>query len=305
MSAAPESAPKTTSLHCIVCDARSPAASVKTARIRSNVRKFSGETFGLWQCPSCRSVHAADEVDLDYYYAHYPFHNQKLNVFARLSYMGKLHALQKLGVKREHRVLDYGSGGGVFVDVLKEEGFSHARGYDPYATDEESRKSPGNGWDVILSQDVIEHVADPIEHLRTLQQHAVPGALLVIGTPNAAIIDLDDPGESIHMLHQPYHRHILSAETLGKLAASLGMEVVKVHYGFIGNRGFPGLNGPYLRRILRAQGDVLDDMIDGTIPKSLSLFTPAAIWDALTGSLHDPGNDMTVVLRTPLRGQTK
>jgi len=33
------------------------------------------------------------------------------------------------------------------------------------------------------------------------------------------------------------------------------------------------------------------------VPWKWELFTPAAIWDALTGSRRDPGYDMTVALR--------
>ncbi|MDB4985453.1 MAG: Methyltransferase type 12 [Myxococcaceae bacterium] len=297
MPAASQSLPKTPVLHCVVCDADSLPSEVQTAKVRSNIRKFSQETFALWQCKKCGSIHAADEVDLDYYYAHYPFHDQKMNTLTRLAYKGKLRELEKLGLKREHRVLDYGCGGGVFVQLLQQEGYSLARGYDPYAKEGPYREPPGTGYDVVLSQDVIEHVASPREHLETLKSLTVPGALLFIGTPNAEVVDLDTPGEFIHMLHQPYHLHILTAATIGKLAAPLGMEVVKVKYGFYGNRAFPGINGRFLRRILRTQGDVLDDMVAGIMPKSLALYSPAAIWDALTGAWRDPGHDMTVALR--------
>jgi len=280
-----------------VCGATFAPSDVRTARVHSNIRKFSKESFGLWKCERCGSIHAADEVDLDYYYAHYPFHDQKLNALSRLAYLGKVRDLKKLGMQKEHRILDYGSGSGEFVNLLREEGFKETRGYDPYAKEGPFREPPGTGYDVILSQDVIEHVASPIEHLRTLKSLAKPGALIYIGTPNAAVVDMDNAAEYIHMLHQPYHRHIMSAETIGKLAESIGMRVVNVKLAFYGNRGVPGLNGRFLRRILRAQGEVLDDMVAGVMPKSWSLYSPAAIWDALTGSLRDPGYDMTVALR--------
>ncbi|MDB4977266.1 MAG: Methyltransferase type 12 [Myxococcaceae bacterium] len=299
MPAASQALKTPTLLHCVVCGADTPAAEARTARVRSNIRKFSAETFGLWQCDQCGTIHAADEVDLDYYYAHYPFHDQEMNTLTKLAYMGKLHELERLGLKREHRVLDYGCGGGVFVQLLQQQGFAQASGYDPYAKEGPYRQPPSGKYDVILSQDVIEHVASPLEHLETLAKLAQPGALIFIGTPNGARVDMANPDEYIHMLHQPYHRHILSAETIGKLAATLGMEVVKVKLGFYGNRAFPGLNGRFLRRILRSQGEVLDDMVAGIMPSSWSLYTPAAIWDALTGAWRDPGYDMTVALRAP------
>ena len=57
---------------CNVCDRESD--DVEEASIRSNVRKFASEQFALWRCAHCRTIHARDEVDLDHYYRHYPFH---------------------------------------------------------------------------------------------------------------------------------------------------------------------------------------------------------------------------------------
>jgi len=286
-------------LHCIVCGADTPADGAKTARVRSNVRRFAGESFSLWQCAECRSIHAADEVDLPHYYAHYPFHDQQISGATRLAYGSKLRELERIGLSRRHRVLDYGCGGGVFVQYLVEQGYEHARGYDPYVKEGPSSLPPGDGYDVILSQDVIEHVDNPREHLDTLMRLTGPGGLLVLGTPNAAVIDMDDPSEYIHALHQPYHRHILTLDALVALAKSLGLEFVKAKPGFIGNRAIPGLNGRFLRRVLRAQGDTLDDMVAGKTPLHWELFTPAALWDAFTGSFRDPGNDMSVTFRLP------
>lgn len=287
-------------LLCIVCGAETLAERATTARVRSNVRRFADETFSLWQCAACRSIHACDAVDLAHYYAHYPFHDQQISFSARLAYSSKLRELKKLGLSRKQRVLDYGCGGGVFVQFLVEEGYEHASGYDPYVKEGPTSRPPEGRYDVILSQDVIEHVDNPREHLETLMSLAVPGGLLVLGTPNAAVVDMDDAAEFIHVLHQPYHRHILSLDALTTLATSLGLEFVKAKPGFIGNRAIPGLNGRFLRRVLRAQGEVLDDMVAGKPPLHWQLLTPASLWDAFTGSFRDPGSDMSVTFRVPL-----
>ncbi|MET0286051.1 MAG: class I SAM-dependent methyltransferase, partial [Polyangiales bacterium] len=195
-------------------------------------------------------------------------------------------------------VLDYGCGSGLFVQYLQSKGFAAASGYDAYGSAPYD-KLPAEKQDVILAQDVIEHVADPAEFLRTLAQLAQPGALAVLGTPNAAVIDLSEPMQYVHTLHQPYHRHIMSAETIGKLAAAQGMTMVDVDPVFYGNSFFPGLNSLYLGRVLRASDDVLDDVLAGKVPMKWELFTPPAIWDAFTGALRDPGIDLTVALRLP------
>jgi len=282
-----------------VCGTDAPAGQVSTARIRSNVRCFAEETFALWQCASCKSIHAADEVDLEHYYARYPFHGQQTSFAVGLAYNGKLRELESFGLKREHRILDYGCGGGVFVQHLRAHHYTRASGYDAYVKEGPYAEEPSGLYDVVLSQDVIEHVDSPRAHLERLIELTTPGGLIVVGTPNAAVVELAHPERYIHMLHQPYHRHVLSAAALESLAGSLGATVLKVRHGYVGNRAIPGLNGRYLLRTLHAHGDVLDDMVAGKVIWKWELFSPGALWDFFTGYWNDPGFDMTMVLRAP------
>ncbi|HEY6882146.1 MAG TPA: class I SAM-dependent methyltransferase [Polyangiales bacterium] len=286
-------------LRCVVCGTVSDAASVRTAEVPSNVKPFRTERFCVWQCAACGSIHARDEVDLDHYYAQYPFRGQKLDFPTRLAFANKLRKLEKLGLAPGHRVLDYGCGSGLFVQFLRQRGYTHASGYDAYAGEGPFAMLPAERQDVILAQDVIEHVADPGEFLRDLCALAKPGALLVIGTPNAAVVDLAEPRPYVHLLHQPYHRHMVNAEGLAALAARQSLTVVDVDTVFFGNSAFPGLNSRYLSRVLHASDDVLDDVLAGKLPLKWELFTPSALWDAFTGARRDPGFDLTVALRVP------
>lgn len=283
---------------CVVCGVESALTSAPSAQVHSNVKPFAAETFVVWQCVNCRSIHARDEVDLDYYYAQYPFHGQTMNLPMRLAFRNKLKGLVALGLSRQHRVLDYGCGSGLFVQYLVKQGYVHARGYDAYASSGPYAEPPGTGYHFVHSQDVLEHVADPRAFLQTLVDLAEPGALLVIGTPDAGAIDLRAPQPFVHMLHQPYHRHIVSSAALVALAKSMHLTVHEVAHGFPGNSAFPGLNARFLTRMLKANGDTLDDTLAGKVPLKWELFTPGAIWDALTGSRRDPGYDLTVALRT-------
>lgn len=286
-------------LRCVVCGAVSDAANVRMAEVPSNVKPFMTERFRVWQCAACGSIHARDEVDLEHYYAQYPFRGQKLDLPTRLAFANKLRKLEKLGLSRAHHVLDYGCGSGLFVQFLQQRGYTHASGYDAYAGDGPYATLPALPQDVILAQDVIEHVADPGEFLRDLRALAKPGALLVLGTPNAAVVDLAQPRTFVHLLHQPYHRHLVNADALGALAARQNLTVVDVDTVFFGNSAFPGLNSRYLTRMLRASDDVLDDVLAGKVPLKWELFTPSALWDAFTGAMRDPGFDLTVALRVP------
>lgn len=284
-------------LRCAVCGVETPATQVQTGAVHSNVRRFSSESFRLWQCPACRSIHAADEVDLDYYYAHYPFHGQSMNLVTRLLYAGKLRRLEQLGMRPTDRVLDYGSGSGLFVKYLEERGYRSARGYDPYITTGPAAQPLATEYDVLLSQDVLEHVAEPREHLETLRDLTAPGGLIVLGTPNAAAVDFAALSDFVNMLHQPYHRHILSQAALQTLGEQVGLSLQAFIPGFMGSRAIPALNGRFVLRTLRANGDVLDEVLAGAVPLKLSMFSPGAVWDAFTGHWRDPGHDMNVAFR--------
>ena len=83
-----------------------------------------------------------------------------------------------------------------------------------------------------------------------------------------------------------------------KLACSLNLDVMEVKHGFMGNTSVPGLNERFLLRVLRANGDTLDDTLAGHLPMKWELFTPAAMWDAWTGGFRDRA-EMTIALRVP------
>src|SRR5580698_9992983 len=114
---------------CNVCS-EPTAADSETALVRSNVRAFRSETFPVRRCKKCQSIQAAKEVDLAHYYAKYPFHSGKLNWFAIWCYDNMLRRLQRAGLKKSHRILDYGCGSGMFVEYLHRRGYAHAVGYD-------------------------------------------------------------------------------------------------------------------------------------------------------------------------------
>ena len=280
-----------------MCGVQAPVADVKRGSVHSNVRRFASESFAVWQCPGCRSIHADGEVDLDHYYAHYPFHGQTMSLVTRLVYGGKLKQLERLGMKSTDRVLDYGSGSGLFVQFLQERGYRRARGYDPYVKQGPAAEPLQSEYDVLLSQDVLEHVAVPREHLETLRDLTVAGGLIVVGTPNADAVDFDALDQYVNMLHQPYHRHILSQAALQTLGAQVGLSLRAFIPGFMGSRAIPALNGRFVLRTLRANGNVLDEVLAGSVPLRASMFSPAAVWDALTGHWRDPGHDISVAFR--------
>jgi predicted nucleic-acid-binding Zn-ribbon protein len=86
-------------IKCIFCGtstAELPAA--EAAKVRCNVREFGAETFTVWRCAQCGSLHAREPIDYDRYYRDYPIH--RLNYFfARSCYENGWKSLSVPGSK--------------------------------------------------------------------------------------------------------------------------------------------------------------------------------------------------------------
>ncbi|MCD4824297.1 MAG: class I SAM-dependent methyltransferase [Phycisphaerae bacterium] len=243
---------------CCICN-ETQSAPPETAEIRSNVRRFAHETFRLWRCSRCRSIHADGEVDLDAYYKYYPFFAQKLDWALKMGYRGLLWRLKRAGLTREHRILDYGCGSGLLVKFLVQRGYK-ATGYDPYSDDHGDPAALDGEYDFLIAQDVVEHAPEPLAILKTLDSLTSPGGTIVVGTPNAAGIDLTNVEKHVHPLHQPFHRHIFSIDALRRAGEDLGWSMGKVHYTPYTN--MPLLSLPFMHHYMKSYDGTIDVLFD-------------------------------------------
>jgi SAM-dependent methyltransferase len=288
-------------LRCNICF--SSCESPEEVSVRSNVRKFQTELFRVWRCPTCASVHARDEVDLGHYYASYPFHSmgehKELDPLLKATYRKQLQRLRAAGLRPEHSVLDYGCGGGAFVKFLREEGYARVRGFDEYSEHFADRSVLSEQYDVILTQDVLEHVPEPWEFLRELSRLLAPGGTVLIGTPNAEALDLQNLDSCLHALHQPYHRHIMSKQKLLTIGDELGWQLLRYYPNMYTNTRLPFLNHRFLLFYCEA-GDGTVEMLMGP-PRidNWKLYTPASLFWGLFGSFFAPESDVAVVYRKP------
>ena len=133
----------------------------------------------------------------------------------------------------------------------------------------------------------------------TLGALAKPGGLVVIGTPNADAIDLENPEERVHTLHQPYHRHIVSSEALRELGTGLGWELLKYYPTMYSNTRVPFVNTPFVTHYFRCFDDTVDVALEPIKLTSWKLWTPATLWRALAGSYFAPETDVMAVFRVP------
>ena len=240
---------------CICGEKQSASAEPESARVQSNVRHYAREQFALWRCRRCRSIHARDEVDLERYYRHYPFFAQRLDAPLRGGYRRLVRRLKRAGLRRCHRILDYGCGSGLLVRYMREKGYD-TTGYDPYSSDHGDPAALNEQYDWVIAQDVVEHADDPLEILNTLDGLVRPGGIVVIGTPNAAGIDLGRAEEYTRPLHQPYHRHIFSVEALSQAAERLSWSLRKYYSTPYTN--MPILSLPFMQYYMQCFDNTID-----------------------------------------------
>lgn len=169
------------------------------------------------------------------YYARRWAGDGKLNAWAMRRAAVILAELAELDLV-EPRMLDLGCGSGWLTAMLSE--FGDAEGVDlapeparrryPHLRFHAVSESPAGPFDVVVSQEVIEHADDQRAYLS--QAHALlrPGGFLILTTPNAAV-SLGHP----ELLIQPLEQH-LTRKQLRSALLDAGFEPRKLYSFFFG-----------------------------------------------------------------------
>jgi 2-polyprenyl-3-methyl-5-hydroxy-6-metoxy-1,4-benzoquinol methylase len=283
--------------HCAACEATGEDLESERAKIPSNVRAFRAELFEIWRCKRCQSLHALDEVDLAHYYAKYPFHALPEDGRLKIMYDNQLRRLRRAGLRPEHRVLDYGAGGGGFIRHLASRGFERVTGFDRYSERFNDPAVLEGRYDCIISQDVLEHVPVPSAMLDELGKLVQPGGLIALGTPNADALDIRQPDEYVHALHLPYHRHIFSKQALLAAGTRRGWEVVRYYRTQYANTAVPFLNSRFYLYYMRLCDNSLDCLMEPPRPLPLLLRLPVTLFWGFFGGLFAPRTDGMALFR--------
>lgn len=192
---------------CRLCEGPAGVVAHKTSA-------FSGRDYVLRRCSACRFVFVANpwldygniydeqyyggsgaDPSVDYLYevAHFQTTIRQHEWRGVASVVGSLVALGP-----SVRWLDYGCGLGGLVRFLRSNGLADAFGFEqgwgaskledlsvPHISDS-SLASNEASFDVVTAIEVIEHLADPLEGLRTIRSLLRPGGLLFMTTGNAS-----------------------------------------------------------------------------------------------------------------------
>lgn len=224
----------TSVLRCYACGAVSPCAKVLSVR---NLRDKS-TSMALHECPGCHSYFYDPLPDTNYTDG-YPQGIARYHLLQGASLEFALEALSALPNKNG-RLLDVGCGPGLIVDLWERMELGDATGIEPspvgkFAMEslhrrirplhlDEDKETPDHAFDIVLSTEVIEHVAEPAEFLRALSKKVAPGGALLFSTPNIGSLRSGGPSASnlMEALSPGFHVTLFSAEALRRLLAEAG-----------------------------------------------------------------------------------
>ena len=137
------------------------------------------------------------------------------------------------------RVLDIGCGAGWLTAFLGSLGWEamgidvdpesvkavRSRGLDVRLGTLEAQGFPADYFDAIIMNHVIEHIHDPLEHLRECYRVLKKGGVLSLATPNIASLGHERFHQYWMALDPPRHLYIFSPEALETLIKSAGFSI--------------------------------------------------------------------------------
>jgi SAM-dependent methyltransferase len=287
---------------CVICGyATAEPQSGDVGAVRGNTERFKGTLFHLWKCPQCQSIHSMDPVDYQDIYRDYPLNRRRLDIYARGTLGHLVRRLEKAGVRQSDTILDYGCGNGLFVAFLRERGFRHVSGYDPYVAEYASIPVVQGGFDCVVANDVIEHVSDPRATVRECAGLLKPGGILYLGTADSDGVAMADLEPHVMRMHQPFHRVIVNQRTLLGLGRDIGFDLVHAYRRSYMDTLRPFANYRFLDEFSKALGYNMDLALDPAAGKVL-LRRPLLFFYAFFGYLFPSAFEPAVILRRPTNG---
>lgn len=222
---------------------------------------------------------------------------------------GFLHARQ-LGQhipRRDSRILELGCGAGFLLTALGQAGFTDLCGVDWMISENLSRAAdfvtfiedditkfvPPRPVDIILINNVLEHVADPVALLEHCHTYLRDAGRIILITPNAESIGHNLFGRFWSGLHSPWHTFIFTARSLSILT-----ERTAYCTKSLANGEDPGSWGISLQnaiRSLRTKRRALPKNGFGLVALAGSFFCMPLI---IAAKLVGRGSSLTVVIET-------
>ena len=204
------------------------------------VPRFGG--IGLLRCSMCGLVYTSrrpSDEELAVWYANYPVqYDLPAATNARLEELVRSFAPYRwLGT-----LLDVGAGGGHLLEAAARAGWTPhavetgprqrerlaALGFVLHPTLQDAARLTDQSFDVVVLQEVVEHMRDPAGELREVARILRPGGLLYVTCPNFASLSRRLLGPRWRVVEYPEHLNYFTPSSLRSLAARHGLREVMV-----------------------------------------------------------------------------
>ena len=216
-----------------------------------DLEHYTGRSASFARCQSCGALFQDPAPDVRSMRTMYPATYRARNTSGLYGRLKHLQALMLARRLRSHlggsdrNILELGCGAGHLLLALRNLGFSCLCGVDwtipPELADEAPSIAfvaedialyvPPRPLDVVIINNVIEHVRDPqalLERYRTyLAEH---GSILLL-TPNAQSLSHHVFGRYWSGLHSPWHVHVFTRDSLAILAQRAGFQIRETSVG--------------------------------------------------------------------------
>ena len=288
---------RSTNYHCNICNHNTQQADTNDlGEIKGNTAKYHEQSFPLWRCPQCKTIHSLEPVNFSEIYADYPLnHMRKLDIYARRTLNNLLKRLLTGGINKKSHILDYGCGNGVFSAFLKKRGYQNIDNYDPYV--EPFSQEPTKQYDLVVLNDVLEHVEEPSKLLDSAAHFVKQNGLLYVGTADSAGVgSMNDLEQHRMRLHQPFHRKIITQNILLLMGQERNFHELAVYTRSYMDTLFPFGNYRFLDEYNAALGHNMDLAL---MPESASIIIkrPKVLLYAFIGYFFPSAEEPAVLWR--------
>lgn len=218
-----------------------------------DTENISLQKYNYYRCSHCGLVFLfpfADQKTLQAYYEKKYYGGSKLLEFLQIERRNKILRLKKKG-----KLLDYGCGEGVFLNLMKKN-FKEIYGFDISSEAARLAKKKYNlevltpseslnllslkNFDVITLWHTLEHLTDPVALLFSFKKLLAPDGFLIIGVPNIDSWEAGIGRENWFHLDPPRHSFHYNLKSLRFLLNKVGYQIKKIDY-FSLEYNFPSL----------------------------------------------------------------
>ncbi len=162
-----------------------------------------------------------------------------------------LHALANLRLRTPH-ILDLGCGIGWLTGILSQFGPTMGVELSPLAIEEARKRNtlaqfvqadilhwdhPAKSFDLVVSQEVLEHMEDQAKYLEIAAGLLKDEGWLILTTPNRKILEAMTPESQAEVCDQPIEKWLTKKELahlLGKHFTSIHMTTLVTGFGYYG-----------------------------------------------------------------------